>query len=120
MTGSRPPSAQKGREVQGTRADALRAAYVSLDFQAALVIHLFVISPALEARQKQTLVHVGAPLRWHKSIDSLPPGPAIIIANEFFDALPVRHYVRTARGWCERMVGTNGEDGLTFGVSAAP
>ena len=101
-------------------ADALRAAQVSRDFQAALDIHMVEISPALEARQRQTLAHVGAPLSWRASIDDLPPGPAVIIANEFFDALPVRHYVRTARGWCERMVGLDGGDRLSFGVSAAP
>ena len=101
-------------------ADALRAAQVSREFQGALDIHLVEISPALEARQRQTLVHVGAPLSWHKSVDTLPAGPAIIIANEFFDALPVRHYIRTARGWCERMVGLDASDRLSFGASAAP
>ena len=101
-------------------ADALRAALVSREFQAALDIHLVEISPALEARQRQTLVHVGAPVSWHASIDTLPPGPAIIIANEFFDALPVRHYVKTARGWCERLVGLNDERRLAFGHSGVP
>ena len=30
--------------------------------------------------------------------------PLLLLANEFFDALPIRQYVKTARGWCERMV----------------
>ena len=101
-------------------ADALRAAQISREFQAALDIHLVEISPALEARQRKTLAHVGAPLAWHRSLDTLPPGPAIIIANEFFDALPVRHYVKTARGWCERMVGLDPDRRLAFGHSPVP
>ena len=101
-------------------ADALRAAQVSREFQAALDIHLVEISPALETRQRQALIHIGAPLTWHRSIDTLPDGPAVIIANEFFDALPVRHYVKTARGWCERMVGLGDQGQLAFGVSSVP
>ena len=101
-------------------ADALRAAQVSRDFNTALDIHLVEISPALETRQRQALAHAGSRVHWHKSIDSLPDGPAIIVANEFFDALPVRHYVKTARGWCERLVGLDENDKLAFGSSAVP
>ena len=101
-------------------ADALRAAQVSREFQSALDIHLVEISPALEARQRQTLAHVGARISWHQSMESVPPGPAIILANEFFDALPVRHYIKTARGWCERLVGIDDQNALVFGQSSVP
>jgi SAM-dependent MidA family methyltransferase len=44
-------------------------------------------------------------------------GPIFLIANEFFDALPLRQYVKTERGWCERMV-TIGENGaLAFALA---
>ena len=46
-------------------------------------------------------------------------GPTLLVANEFFDALPVRQFVATDRGWCERLVGV--EDGaLIFGLNAEP
>ena len=34
----------------------------------------------------------------------MPDGPAILFANEFLDALPIRQFVRRAGGWCERYV----------------
>ncbi len=45
-----------------------------------------------------------------------PAGPAILVANEFFDALPVRQFVRTERGWRERLVGLDADGGLAFGL----
>jgi NADH dehydrogenase [ubiquinone] 1 alpha subcomplex assembly factor 7 len=36
--------------------------------------------------------------------DTLADKPLFLLANEFFDALPVRQFVKTERGWCERMV----------------
>lgn len=42
----------------------------------------------------------------HDEVDALPgEAPLIIVANEFFDALPIHQYVRVAGGWRERMVG---------------
>jgi len=43
----------------------------------------------------------------------------LLLANEFFDALPVRQFLATERGWCERLVGLDGED-LTFGLRPEP
>jgi NADH dehydrogenase [ubiquinone] 1 alpha subcomplex assembly factor 7 len=44
--------------------------------------------------------------------------PAIIIANEFFDALPIRQFLRTPDGWRERLVGLDDHGALTFGLAA--
>ena len=41
---------------------------------------------------------------WHRSFDEVPPGPAIIIANEFLDALPVHQAIKNLNGWYERTV----------------
>ena len=44
-------------------------------------------------------------IRWQAHFDdSLTDRPLFLLANEFFDALPIRQYVKTERGWCERMV----------------
>jgi NADH dehydrogenase [ubiquinone] 1 alpha subcomplex assembly factor 7 len=52
---------------------------------------------------------------WHDAFDDVPPGPAIVIANEFFDALPVEQHVRTPEGWRLRCVGIDGgSDALAF------
>ena len=102
-------------------ADALRAAQVSGEFRAALDVRLVEISAPLRARQKEALGGAGdVPVGWDDAVEHVPAGPAIFIANEFFDALPVRHYVKTARGWCERMVGVGPEDTLAFGLAGHP
>ena len=98
-------------------ADALRALRVAPDFLAAAQIHLVEASPTLTTRQRETLAQVGN-VQWHTTLESVPPGPAIVLANEFFDALPVRHFVRIAGAWRERLVGV-GDDGA-FVWGAAP
>ncbi len=66
------------------------------------VLHLVETSPKLRAIQSgvlPTAVH-------HKDISTLPDtGPMIVIANEFFDALPVEQLVHTADGWRQNRVG---------------
>ncbi|MXO91635.1 class I SAM-dependent methyltransferase [Pontixanthobacter aquaemixtae] len=48
---------------------------------------------------------------WHDDLSSVPmDGPILLVANEFFDALPVRQLVRDADGWRERMVGLDGDE----------
>ncbi|WP_425352668.1 class I SAM-dependent methyltransferase [Methylobacterium terrae] len=99
-------------------ADALRALRAAApDCLAAADLHLVETSPTLRAAQARALANA-APT-WHEAVDTLPDGPAIVLANEFFDALPVRQYQRTERGWCERRVGLAG-DALAFGLSPEP
>lgn len=97
--------------------DALRAARVSNAFCAALEVHLVETSPVLADAQRRALEHASVPVHWHASLAQVPAGPAIVVANEFFDALPVRHYVKTAEGWRQRMVGLDAQDRLAFGLA---
>jgi len=83
-------------------ADALRAAGAVPAFRAALRVHLVEASPVLRRRQAEALPDA-APA-WHDDLDSLPDGPSIVIANEFFDALPIVQLVRDGRVWRERRV----------------
>ena len=105
-------------------ADMLRALRVVPDFLSALEVTLIETSPKLQAIQKQTLRDATVPVSWAHQFDGAiatknKGGPSFIIANEFFDALPVRQYVKTTRGWCERMVAVN-QDQLTFMLAPAP
>lgn len=98
-------------------ADALRAiGKAAPAFRAALHVHLVEINPALRRQQDRALPDA-AP-HWHDDIANVPDGPAIVIANEYFDALPVRQLVRTADGWRERVVTRDGA-GLRFAQGAA-
>ncbi len=97
--------------------DALRAAKLAPDFLAALQVHLVEASPILIEAQKQRLSGYAHQIHWHASLDTIPEGPSIVLANEFFDALPVRQYVKTPNGWHERMIGLDENDSLAFGLS---
>jgi SAM-dependent MidA family methyltransferase len=100
--------------------DALRAARVMPDFRKALVVHLVEISPALRQRQEETFHGIDVPVLWHDSFDEVPDGPAIVLANEFFDALPVHQAVKQINGWYERMVGLDHEGSLAFTIADEP
>jgi NADH dehydrogenase [ubiquinone] 1 alpha subcomplex assembly factor 7 len=100
--------------------DALRAANVVPAFRDAAVLHLVEINPVLEAQQERTLEPLSIPMFWHPSLADVPAGPAIIVANEFFDALPVNQAVKTEYGWHERQIGINAFGRLAFMLAPAP
>jgi SAM-dependent MidA family methyltransferase len=63
--------------------------------------HFLENSPALRAKQSQAVQHATL----HDNLDSLPSdAPMFIVANEFFDALPVQQMILSHAGWQERMV----------------
>ncbi len=82
-------------------ADALRAVrQVAPEFAVALRLHLIERSPRL-----REALHARVPdATWHERLESLPPGPLLLIGNEFLDALPIRQFVRRDGGWSERFV----------------
>jgi SAM-dependent MidA family methyltransferase len=55
---------------------------------------------------------------WHPALDDVPEGPAIIVANEFFDALPVHQAVKTAQGWHERQIEIDSAGNLAFTIAS--
>ena len=95
-------------------ADMLRATSRVPGFHDALSLHLVEASAPLRAAQATRLAQFH-PV-WHDSADTLPDLPLYLIANEFFDALPIRQFLRQGDGWAERMVGAKG-DALCFGLS---
>jgi len=86
-------------------ADALRAAQALPQFHAALSVHLVESSPALRAAQEKALANADVSIAWHHGIEEIEEGPAIAIANEFVDALPIGQFVKDRDGWHIRMVG---------------
>jgi NADH dehydrogenase [ubiquinone] 1 alpha subcomplex assembly factor 7 len=100
--------------------DALRAAKALPAFRAALALHLVETSDVLAAKQRETLGATGVPVTWHRDLREIPEGPAIVLANEFFDALPIHHAVRGEQGWHERVVAIDKDDRLAFAVNPVP
>src|SRR5262245_61360239 len=100
--------------------DALRAVQIVPAFRKAVVVHMVEVSPKLEARQRQALGGIDVPVNWHQSLDQVPEGPLIIVANEFIDALPVHQAVMCVDGWHERVVKVADNGTLQFGHSRDP
>jgi NADH dehydrogenase [ubiquinone] 1 alpha subcomplex assembly factor 7 len=100
--------------------DALRAVQVMPAFREAVVVHLVEISPVLREAQERTLDGQTITVLWHAGLDEVPKGPAIIVANEFFDALPVNQAVKTERGWHERQIEIDSVGNLAFTIARDP
>ena len=97
-------------------ADILRVTRAVPGFAEAAQVHLIEASPTLRAKQRALL---GDAVTWHDTIDTLPADlPLFFVANEFFDALPIRQLQRDGTGWRERLVGLNKGD-LTPGLGDA-
>ncbi|MEX0329470.1 MAG: class I SAM-dependent methyltransferase [Ruegeria sp.] len=94
-------------------ADILRATRAVTGFNDAAQIILLEVSPALRKIQRETLQAYTA--TWIETIADLPKQPLFLVANEFFDALPIRQFIRNGDAWNERLVGLN-ETTLKFGL----
>ncbi|XP_057750034.1 uncharacterized protein LOC130968659 [Arachis stenosperma] len=120
-------------------ADLLRGASKFKNFTKSLNVHLVECSPALQKLQHQKLKCVdeeneaqdtvkrtisslaGTPVSWHTLLEEVPSGmPTIIIAHEFFDALPIHQFQRASRGWCEKMVDVAEDSSFRFVLSPQP
>lgn len=92
-------------------ADVLRATKRVPGFHSALSVHLVEASPALRAEQAKRVPSA----IWHDRVETLPEKPLLLLANEFFDALPIRQFVRHGDLWAERVVGL-AEGRLVWGL----
>ncbi|MBS3650910.1 class I SAM-dependent methyltransferase [Pseudaminobacter sp. 19-2017] len=79
--------------------------------------HLVETSPKLREIQAATLQECGR-FTWHDSLDEVPRRPLLVVANELFDALPLRQYVKQGGAWRDRCVALDVEGGLTFVAGA--
>ena len=83
--------------------DVLRVTRAMPGFRDAAEVHLVEASPTLRDKQRALL---GEDVTWHANVDALPDDlPLFFLANEFFDALPIRQLQRDGTGWRERLVG---------------
>lgn len=97
--------------------DVLRALRSVPGFSPDLEVHLVETSPALRALQQQAVAPYERPVAWHDALDTVPAAPCVILANEFFDALPVRQFERRGTEWFERCVGLDEAGELALGLA---
>ena len=97
-------------------ADMLRAADKVPGFADGAELHLVETSPVLRKLQRQTIAR---PVNHHDQFADIPAGPIFLVANEFFDALPIRQFIRDGTGWRERVIGLDSGK-LSFGLSDMP
>lgn len=97
-------------------ADILRAAAP----QGAMVVaaNVFLVEPSAPLRQVQSGALAGAAAGHLDALADAPPGPLILLANEYLDCLPARQFVQVGGAWHERVVGLGPSRDLAFGLAA--
>ncbi|MEX0815038.1 MAG: SAM-dependent methyltransferase [Dongiaceae bacterium] len=101
-------------------ADALRAVRLVPEFRAAIDLHLVETSPLLRVRQAKMLRAAELTPAWHDDFAGVPDGPLLLVANEFFDALPIHQFQRVGDFWRERVVALDAQGrGFRFALAAA-
>ena len=101
-------------------ADLWRSTAKVAGFEAALEVHLVETSPALRLQQAERLAPIER-LQWHGDLTEIPADrPLFLVANELFDALPIRQFLKEAAGWYEIEVALDAEGRLCLGRSPGP
>ncbi len=101
-------------------ADALRTIeQLAPALAGTLSVDLVETSERLRGVQRQTLVRWKEHTAWHDDFASVPEGFSLVVANEFFDAIPIRQFVRVEDGFRERMVTIDDTGQLRFSIGPA-
>ncbi|KYH12622.1 class I SAM-dependent methyltransferase [Neorickettsia sp. 179522] len=73
-------------------------------FYDAVTVYMVEISPFLRSIQMEKLSSHICKIRWCSSIDEIPKGEIVILANEFFDALPIDQFIFSGGNFFERKI----------------
>lgn len=95
-------------------ADILRATANVSGFHDAITVHLLELSQTLRQKQWSALAGKHPRINWHLGFAEIPNKPLLLVANEFFDALPVRQFLHEDSGWRERFVSLDENGELSF------
>lgn len=101
--------------------DLLRATRHIQGFHDSLSITMIEVSEKLSFIQREALHKSGGSnVSWQKDLSILPSGFTIFIANEFFDALPIRQFILEKDKWLERVISYNSSLKLHFSKRVIP
>jgi len=82
--------------------DFLRVAQKYSDFMEVLHIYLLEKNHLLRTQQQEKLSLYHGKIAWVKDLEDIPPMSSLILANEFFDALPFQQFIYKQGQWWER------------------
>lgn len=100
--------------------DILRATRLRPAFARAANLWFLETSGRLRVEQQRRLKACELKPLWVDEFADIPPAPSFIIANEFFDCLPIHQFQRVERGWRERLVDVDKDGALTFTLGKTP
>ena len=98
--------------------DLLRAASFVPGFADAVTVNLIETSPMMKDEQRRNIPDAFE-VKWISTLEDADDGLFVLIANEFLDAIPLRQFVKTGQGWCERSVALGEKDELRW-VTTTP
>ena len=81
-------------------------------FKNACKINILEKSKLLQRKQKTNIKN--AKIKWLNNLDELSNFPCIFIANEFFDALPIKQFLKKEKKWYERYVNFSNDKKLEY------
>lgn len=91
--------------------DFLRVAKLVPEFYRSAKLYLFEINPHFINKQKLHLASYDLEIQWISDLQDLPQNPLVVIANEFFDALPIKQYLKVKDKWFESVLIVDPVDG---------
>lgn len=98
----------------GTMIRDILQTFQSLNIDTNIVVHLVEISPILKIKQRNILSSYQN-IYHYSSIDEISLNdPTIVLANEFFDALPINQKIKIENYWHARVVALNEHSELCF------
>jgi len=117
----RPLLVELGPGKGSLMADILRALKLAPQLREQIEVVMVESSPSLSQVQQETLRPMDITRRWVQNLSEIPQDrPLFLVANEFFDALPIHQFVKVEQGWVERLIGIGPDDTLRFVMAPTP
>ncbi|WPY00216.1 SAM-dependent methyltransferase [Candidatus Trichorickettsia mobilis] len=91
--------------------DLLRTVRLIPEFYNNVNIQLVEINQNFIKLQKENLSKFDINIKWLPTIYEIEDSPTLIIANEFFDALPIKQYIKLKEDWYEIILIVDPHDG---------
>ncbi len=100
--------------------DVLRTTKLMPTFFPSTQLHFVETSPVLREKQKTAIQPYPIKPHWYDSLNDVPSGNTILLANEFLDALPVQHFIKQATGWHKRLITVAKDNAFYFTTDKTP